>query len=523
MQTIKKISYTLLFVLTLTLISASPAFASFAITDGSVIFLDHGDGTDATGNFTETPSNMASASGKFGAGLSFNGTSARILITTSTGTNSFKGLWGDASDVDLTIGTWTYITNAQQQMFLAMKSPPTGCSSPFGRFRIGAEANDKARFEMEAAGANNLDDPGAMTEDAWHFVVATIDNETHTMRLYVDGSEVNNVVAGALDIENWPVYLGDMESCGNWFAGTLDDTFILKKTLSASDIASIWNSGVGQELALVEESVPGGIIRILNPTSTSVLHMSLGYTRTQTYIATGTPRAIVYFATSAFSNAAFQSPANAYMAIYPVINSTGTSTQNTALTKSLYTGTTTIWYEKAELYSEDWTVFYGSSTISFTIASDIYENFSTSTLANIFTPEVCADVGFFSSSTLSQIGCEFRNALRFTGSFLFVPHTPFQNIVTDGVSEFKNTFPFVFVFGTGDLVREKIASASSTALDIQIQLSGNSKSATTTITLFSSSTMTNGFGSNFVNAYSNFVLTSLATIMVVAMIVLIGL
>lgn len=130
----------------------------------------------------------------------------------------------------------------------------------------------------------------------------------------------------------------------------------------------------------------------------------------------------------------------------------------------------------------------------------------------------CPNTGFFSSSTISALGCELQYAMRSTINWLLIPPTSTFAFIGNEYDIIKNNFPFVLVFGIGEKVQDYIASSSYSAANIQIQLPYTPRFASTTITIFSTSSLGNSFGQTAYNAYANFVLTALGTVMIIALI-----
>ena len=91
--------------------------------------------------------------------------------------------------------------------------------------------------ELNALGSSGL------PLNAWTFLAATYDGTT--LRLYVNGSQVGNiVVGGAIDVSNGALHIGGDSVWGEWFQGLIDNVRIYNRPLSGSELQTDMNTPV---------------------------------------------------------------------------------------------------------------------------------------------------------------------------------------------------------------------------------------------------------------------------------------
>ena len=83
-----------------------------------------------------------------------------------------------------------------------------------------------------------------ITSNTWHHIVGTYDGST--MRLYVDGAiNATKSVTGSIDHYSAPVYIGVNGALNEAFKGYIDETGVWNRTLSASEVSTLYNMGTG--------------------------------------------------------------------------------------------------------------------------------------------------------------------------------------------------------------------------------------------------------------------------------------
>lgn len=524
-QNLKKISY-LFFLITLLfgLSFASDVFGAYELSDGLVRYLNHGDGTDETGNFSPLGTGLSSVEGKFGAGIGYNGTNSKLEVSTSTPT--WSSVMGRSDYVKFSIGAWIYITDPGQQAIFS-QGYQDACSSPYSAWRIGVEADNKPRF---GAGSSVADEmvitaTDAISEDAWHFIVGTWNNTSDVMYLYVDGTEVasSTFTGKEIYVKNVGTYEGYLDECGNYFEGRIDETFFYEYDLTADQISDLWNSGTGQEICITEGCAyefEGYDIEITNIESGGyqILPQFLVVSTTSPLPRPYTLRHLLYYTTSTIASSTYTEYYPINSQLQPFIASYNIPDLATS-SPDFHTW----WIVYAMLYDVNTNQIKASTSVAFW-----FENFAaTSTrwsIDDLFEYENCNDT-LIASSTWGELVCHTRNIGRAIGWIFIKPHGPTNEYIGDAFNNFSETFPFVFVFGTANKIQEYISNSTTTSpgtTDISLIIPAYRNNPSSTFVIFSSSSMITGFGQDLYNAWSNFVLIGLGTLMIIALIMMTG-
>jgi len=201
---------------------------------------DEGSGTtvhDASGNGNNgTISGATWTTGKYGTGLSFNGSNSIININNSSSLNL---------TTTMTLEAWVYPTlldNLWQDVIYkyndvyyleAVSQQNTGTASvPAGGLTL-------------TSGADNFV-PGLvpLSSNTWSYLSATYDGKTN--RLYVNGVQVNTLAeTGVMTNSASPLQIGGDNVYGQFFSGLIDEVRVYNVTLTASQIQADMNTPVG--------------------------------------------------------------------------------------------------------------------------------------------------------------------------------------------------------------------------------------------------------------------------------------
>ena len=140
----------------------------------------------------------------------------------------------------------TEITTAQQGFFYLGTN-----SSPYIAYELGYEYNaGTRRIKFNRRKENVSNNYGysnlTMGTTTWHHLVLTYDNTN--MRLYVNNGAPTLVATtgnGAAGSEQDEMRLGRVRNVDNWYAScTIDDVCLFNKTLSATEVALLYNDAV---------------------------------------------------------------------------------------------------------------------------------------------------------------------------------------------------------------------------------------------------------------------------------------
>lgn len=202
---------------------------------------------ESSGNLTDSSGNSATgvvtgttvASGKFGNGRIFNGTSesANPGVIMPTGAYT-KAAWIKKGSQAVNNNILSGDSDSQHAFW-----------APTSSFKLSAGHN----------GAwSSVQDPTALDSN-WHHVVVTYDPNTSSglMVLYKDGVEVNRATGvAAPTLTTRQLYIGNYAG-GNFFDGSMDEARVYNRALSASEVSQLYNDGTSSILTAVQgQSAP---------------------------------------------------------------------------------------------------------------------------------------------------------------------------------------------------------------------------------------------------------------------------
>ena len=84
------------------------------------------------------------------------------------------------------------------------------------------------------------------TINQWHHIVATYNNATETMKIYVDGAEKANkeiVGFGTIASNLHDLFLGSYRGVAHWFEGRQDELAVWDRALSTNEVSQLYNNG----------------------------------------------------------------------------------------------------------------------------------------------------------------------------------------------------------------------------------------------------------------------------------------
>ncbi len=193
--------------------------------------------TDASGNGnTGTLTGATRTTGKYGSGLSFNGTTAYVSIP-------------DAASLDLgatgTIAAWIYQTTASEHGGIVHKGQATNFSDEAYSFQFSGLSRRPELWLTDPSTSKvvTTTPAGALALAAWHHVAVTWDSTG--AKVYIDGA-LDNSSAGAFTPRNstGALFLGAQAPGLNAFAGMLDDVRIYNRVLSLAEVQAAMNTPV---------------------------------------------------------------------------------------------------------------------------------------------------------------------------------------------------------------------------------------------------------------------------------------
>ena len=85
------------------------------------------------------------------------------------------------------------------------------------------------------------------TLNQWHHIVASYDNATETMKIYIDGVEKSNVshpdLFGTIGTNSYNLLLGAIYNSNYWFKGSQDEFAIWNRALTTDEVIDLYNEG----------------------------------------------------------------------------------------------------------------------------------------------------------------------------------------------------------------------------------------------------------------------------------------
>ena len=201
--------------------------AGFGFDEGTGITTADSSGKGNTGNLTAT----GWVPGKFGSGLSFNGTNAWVTVA-------------DSNSLDLTaamtLEVWVKPTALSGWQSVVLKESPSGLAyslyandgvpRPAGYVHIGTA-------DIEAFGNSQL------ALNTWTHLAATYDGSL--VRMYVNGNLTGSTAAtGNMAASTDPMRIGGNSSWGEYFNGVIDEVRVYSRALPQSEIQANMNTPV---------------------------------------------------------------------------------------------------------------------------------------------------------------------------------------------------------------------------------------------------------------------------------------
>jgi hypothetical protein len=190
--------------------------------------------TDLSGNGnTGTMVNATrTTAGKYGSGLTFNGTTAYVQVP-------------DAASLDLaatgTVAVWMFQTVAKGQAGLIHKGQLSSFADEAYSLQNSGTTRLPEIYVTSGTASKDVVATTALTLSAWHHVAATWD--ASGTKLYIDGV-LNASATGALTVRNTTgaLVLGAQYANGFPFQGTLDEVRIYNRALTQAEIQAGMNT-----------------------------------------------------------------------------------------------------------------------------------------------------------------------------------------------------------------------------------------------------------------------------------------
>ncbi len=227
---------------------------------------DAGSGTTATdisgnGN-TGTISGGTWAAGKHGSALSFDGTSSRVQVPSSSSLTLSSGM---------TLAAWILPDSSQNGFRTIMQKEAAAYyldasypDHPFVPFAGGT-------FGGSTVSVNG---PSASAVGPWTHLAVTYNGAI--LRLYVNGVEAAaRPMTGLIQSTSSPLWIGGTSPYGQYFDGAIDDVQVFNRGLTAAEVQTIMNHPVGVG---VQDSTAPSAPSALTARAVSATQVNLSWT-----------------------------------------------------------------------------------------------------------------------------------------------------------------------------------------------------------------------------------------------------
>jgi hypothetical protein len=188
--------------------------------------------TDATGNGnTGTLNGVAWTSGKFGGGLSFNGTSNWITVQSSSFLNLTTSMTLEAWVNPSALSVWRTVVMKESSNGLIYSLYASDTSShPSGFIRRTSDVNATSTT--------------ALPLNTWTHLATTYDGAT--LRLFVNGVQAaSRAITGSIVTSSSPLRIGGNAVWGEYFSGVIDEVRIYNRALTAAQIQADMITAIG--------------------------------------------------------------------------------------------------------------------------------------------------------------------------------------------------------------------------------------------------------------------------------------
>ncbi|MFZ1626983.1 MAG: LamG domain-containing protein [Candidatus Moraniibacteriota bacterium] len=203
-------------------------------------------GSGNNGTLTNSP---AIGEGKVGQTLDFDGTDDYVSIADNAALD-----FGDTADFSLS-GWFNRDTFTTDDTIIAKRNGVANTDD--GYILYIDDTTDKLTFEVsEASGTDEyqMESTQAFTSSGWHhYTIVWDENSASGSDIYIDGVASNATKTGTIgnlgDLSNSvALAIGAESDAGNPFAGSLDETRMYNRALSASEIESLYALGQSDKI-----------------------------------------------------------------------------------------------------------------------------------------------------------------------------------------------------------------------------------------------------------------------------------
>lgn len=180
---------------------------------------------------------LGRVAGKYGTGLSFDGTNDYVSVPNSTSLN--------ISGTALTLSTWVKPAGGAGDQVLLGKFWNTGMTSPYYQYGVELQlgATTPVFFIGTTGGAREVSMGSALPTTQWSHL-AIVFNGT-AVQFYVNGALVSTQnLSAAITARTNPLRMGADANTNQFYRGLLDDVRIYNRTQTAAEIQADMNTGL---------------------------------------------------------------------------------------------------------------------------------------------------------------------------------------------------------------------------------------------------------------------------------------
>jgi len=195
-------------------------------------------GNANSGTLTNTPT---WTTGKYGAGISFAGSNAHVIVS-----DPASGVLDFADDADFTYSAWIKHTTASARQIILSKFADAGPG-----YKLSMEADGDIQCGLDYDTIYTPTDSATSTaatydDNKWHYV-ACVKTGASTLSLYIDGVLIvtDSALTAANAVSNTdPLYIGiDEDGTSNDFVGQIDEPKIYNYARTPRQVVEDMNAG----------------------------------------------------------------------------------------------------------------------------------------------------------------------------------------------------------------------------------------------------------------------------------------
>jgi hypothetical protein len=192
------------------------------------------DATDYIGGNNGTAhGGVTYTTGKFGKSMTFDGVNGSYISTTNT--------TGITNTSNFTVSGWIKTSDSSGYSGILVAES----STDIGGFRL-AKANSQIEFSLAGDDSSfyQVHAGPSIADGSWHFALGTYNGSTGLMSLYIDNILVGTTIAHPNTWTQSPPRLGayrDHYSDSGSMNGSIDDTMIFNRALSADEVTALYN------------------------------------------------------------------------------------------------------------------------------------------------------------------------------------------------------------------------------------------------------------------------------------------